>query len=88
MRESETTIHRRINVTLPRDTVQLLERVAPRGGRSRLIASAIRRYVGETGRANLRRRLKEGATRRAERDLALATEWFAIDKESWPHKGK
>ncbi len=76
-------MHRRINITLPEETVRLLERVAPRGDRSRLIAEAIRHYVEQIGRANLRKRLREGAIRRAERDLNLARGWFPLDEEAW-----
>ena len=88
MRGGETTMYRRINVTLPEETVRLLEGVAPRGDRSRLIAEAIRYYVQETGRAKLRKQLREGALRRADRDLALAREWFALDKEVWQRGGR
>ena len=35
---------------------------------------AVRHYIEETARANLRKRLKEGAIQRAERDLHLAEE--------------
>jgi CopG family transcriptional regulator/antitoxin EndoAI len=76
-------MHRRINITLPEETARLLDRVVPKGDRSRLIAAAIAHYVGATGRAQLRKRLKEGAIRRAERDLRLAEEWFALDEEAW-----
>jgi glycosyltransferase involved in cell wall biosynthesis len=76
-------MHRRINITLPEETVKLIDRVAPKGDRSRLIADAVVHYVQAEGRNRLRRRLREGARRRAERDLALTREWFAIDEEAW-----
>jgi CopG family transcriptional regulator/antitoxin EndoAI len=79
-------MYRRINITLPEETARLLERVASRGNRSHLIAQAIQRYVEETGRANLRKRLREGAIRRAERDLTLARDWFLLDEEAWPSR--
>lgn len=77
-------MHMRLNVTLPEETVRLMDRVAKRGGRSRLISEAVRRYVKDLSRARLRKRLKEGAIRRAERDLQLAGEWFEIEEEAWP----
>ena len=43
-------MHRRINVTLPEETLQLLERVTKKGDRSRLIDEAVRRYVDEMDR--------------------------------------
>ena len=76
-------MHRRINITLPEETVRLIDRVSEKGDRSRLIDKAVRRYVAETRRANLRKRLKEGALRRAERDLHLAAESFFLEEEAW-----
>ena len=38
--------------------------------------------VEEIDRASLRKRLKEGAVRRAERDLQLAEEWFTLEEEA------
>ena len=81
------TMHRRLNITLPEDTVRLIERVAPKGDRSHFIAEAIRFYVSETGRANLKKRLREGAFRRAERDRKLSQEWFFIEEETWRRGG-
>ncbi len=76
-------MHRRINITLPEETVQLIDRVSEKGDRSRLINEAVRRYVTFTRRANLRKRLKEGALRRADRDLRLAEESFFLEEEAW-----
>lgn len=76
-------MHRRINITLPEETVRLIHRVAERGDRSRFIDEAVKRYVEAVGRANLRKRLKEGSVRRAGRDLRLAEEWFALEEEAW-----
>ncbi len=76
-------MNKRINITLPEKTVQLLDRVAQKGNRSRLIDRAVRRYVAEVGRATLRRRLKDGAIREAELDLQLAEEWFPLEEEAW-----
>jgi len=83
MRRGSTTMHRRLNITLPEETVRLIDRVAKKGDRSRFIAEAVERYVAEIGRANLKRQLKEGAIRRADRDLQLATEWFGVEEEAW-----
>lgn len=74
-------MHRRINVTLPEETIKLMERVSRKGSRSRLVDLAIKRYVAEAGRANLRKKLKEGALRRASRDRQLAEEWFLLEDQ-------
>lgn len=80
----QTILHRRINITLPQETVGLLDRVAEKGDRSRLINEAVKRYFEKAGRASLRKRLKEGAIKRAERDRILAKEWFFLEEETWP----
>ena len=69
-------MHRRLNITLPEETLRLIDRAAARGDRSRFIDRAVKYYIREHGRTNLRRRLKEGAVKRAERDLLVASEWF------------
>jgi CopG family transcriptional regulator/antitoxin EndoAI len=74
-------MHCRINVTLPEETVKLIDRVSEKGDRSRLINEAVKRYIQEVGRANLRKLLKEGAHQRAERDRRLAEEWFLLNEE-------
>lgn len=76
-------VHKRINITLPETTVKMLERVADRGDRSKLIDIAIKAYIQSAKKEDLRRRLKEGAIARAERDLALANEWFDVENELW-----
>ena len=76
-------MHKRINITLPEETVRLLDRVSAKGDRSGLIDRAIKRYVEETGKANLRRRLKDGYERRAGYDLETAEAWFSLDEEVW-----
>ncbi len=81
-------MHRRLNITLPAETVKLIDRVAAKGDRSRFIAEAVTHYVGSTGRAQLRKRLKEGALRRADRDLRLARNWFPLDEEAWQRARK
>ena len=88
MKESQTTRHRRINITLPGETLRLIDRVAAKGNRSRLIDEAVHHYVQAAGRAELRKRLREGARRRAERDLALAHDWFPLEEEVWPRREK
>ena len=76
-------MYRRINVTLPEETVRLIDRVSEKGHRSRLIDEAVKSYIREMGRANLRELLKKGAHHRAERDRRLAEEWFLLNEEAW-----
>ena len=76
----------RINITLPEETLGLLDRVAERGNRSRLISEAVLHYVRSKAKLSLRERLKQGALARAERDLAVAEEWFTVDEQAWTRK--
>jgi CopG family transcriptional regulator/antitoxin EndoAI len=74
---------KRINIILPDATVAVLDRVASRGTRSRFIDRAVRHYVETRGRASLREQLKAGYRANAERDLAMAAEWFPLEEEVW-----
>ena len=71
-------MNQRPNITLPEQTVRLLDRAVPKGQRSRLIDEAVKRFLTEPGRASLRKQLERGAKARAERDLDVAAEWFAL----------
>lgn len=80
-------MYRRINISLPDETLRLIDRVAAKGDRSQFIAEAVRHYVTRTGRARLRKRLKEGAVRRAARDRTLAEDWVLLEEEAWRRRG-
>lgn len=83
MKGGIATMRKRVNITLPEETLELIDRVTEHGDRSRFIEEAVRHYIQDTGQANLRKRLKEGAIRRSERDLSLAEEWFSVDEDVW-----
>ena len=74
---------KRINIILPDKTLAVLDRVTSKGNRSRFIDRAVRQLVETEGKANLRARLKTEAIENAERDLAIATEWFPLEEEAW-----
>ena len=76
-------MYRRLNISLPEETVRLLDRVAAKGDRSHVIAEAVTRYVTDIGKARLRKRMKERAVKRADLDLEIAEEWFPVDQETW-----
>lgn len=88
MNKGITKTHKRINVTLPGETLQLLDRITERGERSRLINEAVHFYAKEIGKSRLRRQLTEGAIKHAKRDMLLAEEWFNIEEESWGENKK
>jgi CopG family transcriptional regulator / antitoxin EndoAI len=75
--------YQRINITLPIETLQALDRHVPKGDRSQFIHTAIQAYLAQLQKQKLRQQLKEGAIRRAERDRQLADDWFALEEEGW-----
>lgn len=78
------TSYKRINISLSEDSLSLLNRVAPRGQKSRVISEALEYYVQNKGKESLRRQIIEGAQARAQRDLSLAEEWFDLENETLP----
>lgn len=76
-------MHVRINITLPEQTVRLLDRIATKGKRSRIIDEAVREYVGKVGKRRLRKQLAEGYRQSAAEDSEIAAQWFVIDEEAW-----
>lgn len=77
---------KRINIVLPEETIQVLDRVAPKGNRSRFISDAVVYFVTRQAKGNLEERLKQGAQANAQRDLEIAKEWFSLDEEAWQKK--
>ena len=84
---------KRINVMLPDRTLAVLNRVAPRGGRSRFVSEAVLHFVATNGRRNLAEQLKAGYQANADESLRIAAEWFPIEEEASQqrrggHRGK
>lgn len=77
------TLRKRLNITLPAATVELLETIANKGERSVFIDTAIKSYIKQTKQETLRENLKKGALERSERDLNLSEEWFETEEELW-----
>ena len=74
---------KRVNVTLPSDTLRLLDEVAQKGDRSSFVDRAVRFYVTEMGKANLKKQLHLGALAARPRDLSIAEEWFPLEEDVW-----
>jgi len=79
-------MQRRINISLPEQTVRLLDRVAKKRDRSRLIDTAVRSYISENSRAKLRKQLEDAYRRSADEDLEILADWAAADQEAWEEK--
>jgi CopG family transcriptional regulator/antitoxin EndoAI len=81
-------VNKRLNITLPEDTVRLMDRVAGKGRRSNLIDRAVRRYVKEETRANLRKQLAASYKANAEDDVRLAGDWFPLEEQAAARGGR
>ena len=81
MKKSATQKRKRVNITLPEETIQLIDRVADKGERSYVIDKAVHFYVETTGKQNIRDQIREGALLNAERDQTIAEEWFDFEEE-------
>lgn len=79
------TVHKRVNITLPEETLRMIQRVAGDGNRSQFLNAAAQYYVREKSRASLRKRMIEGYKKQAEFDKVLAEEWFPVEEETWRH---
>lgn len=75
--------HKRINITLPESTIEMLESVAGKGNRSSLIDDAVRVYIKNLKQKSLKQQLKEGAIARSERNLEMSREWAHLEDEVW-----
>jgi CopG family transcriptional regulator/antitoxin EndoAI len=75
--------YQRINITLPTETLQAMDKFAPKGDRSRFIHAAIEAYITQIQTEKLRQQLKEGAIRRSQRDHQLTDDWFSLEEEAW-----
>jgi len=73
---------KRLNIVLPDTTVSVLNRVTTKGARSQFISEAVLHFVETHGKQNLRERLKQEGLVNAERDLAIAAEWFTLEDEA------
>lgn len=81
-------MHQRLNITLPKETIELLQQNVSKGERSKFINEAVKHYITTTSRKKLRLALKEGATKYAARDLGVANEWLNLDEEAWQNSKK
>lgn len=73
-------MNKQLNITLPEETLQLINQLNQQGDPSDFINEAVQYYVSQ--KADLRQQLQEGAIQRAERDLTLAEEGFELEEEA------
>jgi CopG family transcriptional regulator/antitoxin EndoAI len=78
-----THIIKRINITLPEETIQRIDKIVKEGKRSQFIDKAINFYIEKKSKAQLRQSMKEGAIKKAQRDLETYSDYFVFDEELW-----
>ncbi|HLO86614.1 MAG TPA: hypothetical protein VK203_16665 [Nostocaceae cyanobacterium] len=82
-------MYRQINITLPDETLQLIDQIILKNQSSeatlrdisQFIDEAVKYYINNQTLEKLKEQLKQGAINRAERDLKLAEEWFDLEEE-------
>ena len=74
---------KRINIILSDETIRVLDRLAPKGDRSRFISDAVRHYVQDRGTQRLREQLRAGYRANSEESLKMAADWFPLEEEAW-----
>jgi CopG family transcriptional regulator/antitoxin EndoAI len=83
MMKNVSTTYKRINISIPIETLKLLDKMAPPKKRSQFIAEAITKHAEEIKRLQLRKQLKAGYLANAESDRQIAEEWFSIEQEAY-----
>jgi metal-responsive CopG/Arc/MetJ family transcriptional regulator len=73
----------RINVTIPRELIQVVDRVSGPRKRSSFIAEAIRFKIERDKKAALEKQLAEGYRDCKEESMEIAREFESADLEGW-----
>ena len=73
----------RINVTLPRELIEFVNKIAGPRSRSRLISESLREYIRKIKQDELEKQLEEGYQAAAKESIALSEEFEAVDLEGW-----
>lgn len=83
MMNKTTAKTKRVDFTLPIDTISLLEKTVPRGKKSELVNRALQVYIRHLKQKALRKAMREEALADAELDLQTTQEWSAVDQDTW-----
>lgn len=73
----------RLNITLPKELAQALNKLTGPRKRSRFISEAIRQRIEQREKEELDKTLEEGYRATGAESLALAKEFEAADLEGW-----
>jgi CopG family transcriptional regulator / antitoxin EndoAI len=73
----------RLNVTLPKHLVQMMDRMTGSRKRSMFIAEAVQQKVNQTRKEALERQMAEGYRAGCKEGLEIASEFEVVDLEGW-----
>ena len=73
----------RLNITIPKDLAQALNRLAGPRKRSHFIVEAVKQRIEQQERDKLEKILEEGYQAVAKENLAITKEFEAADLEGW-----
>ena len=73
------SLRERINLTIPKSTLRLLNKEVEKGKRSQLINIAVLEYLSSARKAHVRSMLKEGALATKDRDDEITNDWFNFE---------
>jgi CopG family transcriptional regulator / antitoxin EndoAI len=74
---------KRINIVLPETTIQIIDKMAKPGQRSRFINQAVQHFVSHRSTETLRAQLERATVRDQDLDREIAADWFAVDEQAW-----
>ena len=73
----------RLNITIPKDLAQALNRLTGNRKRSQFIAEAVKQRIEQKEKEELEKILEEGYRATARENLAITKEFESADLESW-----
>jgi len=73
----------RMNITIPKDLVEQIDKLTPPRKRSHFVAEALRQKVKEIQHERIEKALEEGYKTRKEESQSIAREFEPLDLEGW-----
>ncbi len=73
----------RLNITIPKDLAQALNRLAGPRKRSHFIVEAVKQRIEQQERDKLEKNLEEGYQAAAKENIAITKEFEVADLEGW-----
>ncbi|MBM4350812.1 MAG: hypothetical protein FJ106_13110 [Deltaproteobacteria bacterium] len=73
----------RMNITIPKELADEIEKMTPSRKRSSFIAEALRQKVKDLQRERIEQELEEGYKMNRDESLSIAREFECLDMEGW-----